>query len=230
MRSTIAVGLACVAGAVVLSACGGAQISGTITPITSGNTATSSSSPTTSTQPLDTPAQPTDTPAQSAAPGNNTPQTTNNGTQPVASSNPSNCKSSELKLTFGHDSDHAMQKTYTSLLFTNAGQRTCTLQGFPGVSYVTGDSGQQVGLPANRTGNLGPAITLRPGYSTNAGLVMTNPDPYPADQCKRVDVRGLRVYPPNETAAMFLPTTGAGCSGNIGPLLTVSSVGTSATS
>ena len=224
MRSTIAVGVACVAGAFLLSACGGAQISGTITPITSGNPTSSAPTPT--------------TPSQSSAIGNGTgsdgatggQQTGNNGAQTVVSSNPSNCKSTELKLSFGHDSDHAMQKTYTSIQFTNTGQRTCTLQGFPGVSYVTGDSGQQVGLPANRTGNLGPLITLRPGYSTNAGLVLTNPDPYPADQCKRVDVRGLRVYPPNETAAMFLPTTGASCSGNIGPLLTVSSVGTSATS
>ena len=223
MRSTIAVGLACVAGAVVLSACGGAKISGTITPLTSGDTSTSAPAPTTSTQPVNTSTQPTDA-------GTGSPQTTNNATQPIVSSNPSNCKSSELKLAFGHDADHAMQKTYTSLQFTNVGQRTCTLQGFPGVSFVTGDNGQQVGLPANRSGNLGPAITLRPGSSTNAGLVMTNPDPYPADQCKQVDVRGLRVYPPNETAAMFLPSTGASCSGNIGPLLSVSSVGTSATS
>lgn len=216
MRSTIAVGVACIAGAFALSACGGAQISATVTPITSGNATTSASTPT--------------TPAQSVDTGTDAPQTGNNEPQPVVASNPSNCKSSELKLSFGHDSDHAMQKTYTSLQFTNVGQRTCTLQGFPGVSYVTGDSGQQVGLPANRSGNLGPAVTLRPGGSTTAGLVMVNPDPYPADQCKRVDVRGLRVYPPNETAAMFLPTAGESCSGNVGPLLTVSSVGKSATS
>jgi hypothetical protein len=220
MRSTIAVGVACVAGAFVLSACGGAQISGTITPITSGNPTSSASTPTNS-----TPSQ--DTGTNAAAGGQ---QTGNNGAQPAVSSNPSNCKSSELKLSFGHDSDHAMQKTYTSLQFTNTGQRTCTLQGFPGVSYVTGDNGQQVGLPANRSGNQGPTITLRPGYSTNAGLIIVNADPFPADQCKPVDVRGLRVYPPNETAAMFMPTTGQGCAGNVGPLLTVSSVGTSITS
>ena len=216
MRSTIAVGLVCAAGAVVLSACGGAQISATITPVTSGNTATSATAPTTT--------------ATASDNGGGSTQTPGNAPQPVVSSNPSNCRSSELKLAFGGNSDHAMMKTYTSIQFTNVGQRTCTLQGFPGVSYVTGDNGQQVGLPANRTGNLGPVITLRPGDSTNAGLVMVNPDPYPAEQCKQVDVRGLRVYPPNETAAMFLPTTGAGCAGNIGPLLSVNSVGTSATS
>jgi hypothetical protein len=216
MRSTIAVGLVCAAGAVVLSACGGANISATITPVTSGNTSTSAPAPTTT--------------AAASDNGGGSTQTGGNAPQPVVSSNPSNCKASELKLAFGHDSDHAMQKTYTSLQFTNVGQRTCTLQGFPGVSYVTGDSGQQVGLAANRTGNLGAAVTLRPGGSTNAGLIMVNPDPYPAEQCKAVDVRGLRVYPPNETAAMFLPTSGSSCSGKIGPLLTVSSVGTSATS
>ncbi|MFI9386784.1 DUF4232 domain-containing protein [Kutzneria sp. NPDC052558] len=220
MRSTIAVGLVCAAGAVVLSACGGAKISATVTPVTSENTSSSAPAPSTAQQPSDQPA------------GTNAgaPQTSPNAPQQVVSSNPSNCRSSELKLGFGPDSDHAMQKTYTSLQFTNVGQRTCTLQGFPGVSYVTGDSGQQVGLPANRAGNLGPAVTLRPGGSTTAGLVMVNPAPYPADQCKQVDVRGLRVYPPNETAAMFLPSAGASCSADIGPLLTVSSVGTSATS
>jgi len=220
MRSTIAVGVACVAGAFLLSACGGAQIAATVTPITSGNTATSNPVPTTSAQ-----ASGGGTDA-----GSSGQQTGNNGAQPVVSNNPSNCKSSELKLSFGHDSDHAMQKTYTSLQFTNISQHTCTLQGFPGVSYVTGDSGQQVGLPANRSGNQGPTITLRPGGSTNAGLVIVNAGPFPADQCKPVDVRGLRVYPPNETAAMFLPTSGQGCAGNVGPLLTVSAVGTSATS
>ena len=220
MRSTIAVGVACVAGAFVLSACGGAKISGTITPITSGNATSSASTPTTSGQSQDS--------GTNAAAGGQ--QTGNNGPQQVVSSNPANCKSSELKLSFGHDSDHAMQKTFTSLQFTNTGQRTCTLQGFPGVSYVTGDNGQQVGLPANRSGNQGPTITLRPGGSTNAGLVIVNASPFPADQCKPVDVRGLRVYPPNETAAMFLPTSGQGCAGSVGPLLTVSSVGTSTTS
>lgn len=219
MRSTIAVGLACVAGAVALSACG-TQASATISPATSTSPTTSASATTTS-----SPATGTVTDAATGAP-----QTTANAPQPVVSSNPSNCKSSELKLSFGHDSDHAMQKTYTSLQFTNVGGRTCTLQGFPGVSYVTGDNGQQVGLPANRGGALGPAVTLRPGGTTNAGLVMVNPDPFPAEQCKQVDVRGLRVYPPNETAALFLPSTGASCSGNVGPLLTVNSVGTSATS
>jgi hypothetical protein len=213
MRSTIVVGLACAAGAIVLSACGGAHIDATITPITSGNATTSASAPTSATQSANT------------AGG----QTGNNGAQPVVSGNPSNCKSNELKLSFGHDADHAMQKTYTSLQFTNTGQRTCTLEGFPGVSFVTGDNGQQVGEAANRSGNQGPTITLHPGYSTNAGLIMVNPDPFDPAQCKQVDVRGLRVYPPNETAAMFLPSTGTTCSGDVGPLLTVSSVGTSVT-
>ncbi|EWM12469.1 secreted lipoprotein [Kutzneria sp. 744] len=212
--------MACIAGAFVLSACGGAQISATVTPITSGNTTTSASATT-------TPAQPANAASDG---GTGTQQTSDNGAQPVVSSNPSNCKSSELKLSFGHDSDHAMQKTYTSIQFTNTGQRTCTLQGFPGVSFVTGDNGQQVGQAANRSGNQGPAITLRPGSSTNAGLIIVNADPFPADQCKPVDVRGLRVYPPNETAAMFLPSSGRGCAGSVGPLLTVSSVGTSITS
>jgi len=49
MRSTIAVGLVCAAGAVVLSACGGRPISAP-SPYHSGNTSTSAPVPTTAGQ------------------------------------------------------------------------------------------------------------------------------------------------------------------------------------
>ncbi|MFL6124614.1 DUF4232 domain-containing protein, partial [Actinophytocola sp.] len=100
---------------------------------------------------------------------------------------------------------------YRALVFTNKGTRTCTMQGFPGVSYVTGDDGHQVGPAAYRTGSKGAVVTLKPGASafTDVGFVqVANFDPA---VCKPTEVRGLRVYPPHDYDSMFLPNPGTGC-------------------
>jgi hypothetical protein len=52
---------------------------------------------------------------------------------------------------------------YRPLVFTNTGGRSCTIQGFPGVSFVTGDDGHQVGEAAMRVDPKGPPVTLKPG-------------------------------------------------------------------
>lgn len=229
MRSTVVVALASVAGAALLGAC---SAQGTIqaTNPTSGNTS-STGTPSTSSA-----SQPTDQPSNQSGgqqDGQNGQQSQQSGGNPVqqagASNNSQNCHSSELKLTLG-PADHAMMHTNTSLVFTNTGGRTCTLQGFPGVSFVTGNSGQQVGQAASRSGSLGAAVTLHPGDSTSAPLSITSTGPYSAADCQQVDTRGLRVYPPNETAAMFLPLPEPTCSGNVGPLLSVRTMGSTTAS
>src|SRR5438270_5352872 len=54
------------------------------------------------------------------------------------------CKAANLRLSLGQG-DAAMSHQYIPLRFTNTGQTPCVMIGFPGVSYVTGDNGQQVG-------------------------------------------------------------------------------------
>lgn len=123
------------------------------------------------------------------------------------------CKVSDLKLSVGAG-DAAAGTVYRPLVFTNAGKRSCVIQGFPGVSYVTGDDGHQVGPAAVRVGTKGGAIELKPGAKAQAPVGFTQVRNYDAAVCKPTAVRGLRVYPPQETESMFVPLEGTGCAGN----------------
>jgi uncharacterized protein DUF4232 len=114
---------------------------------------------------------------------------------------------------------------YRVLVFTNRGNRSCELQGFPGVSYVAGDDGHQVGSAAARTGDRGKSVPIAPGGTASAQLRQVNVANFDAATCQPTPVRGLRVYPPGETAAIFVPLGGTGCAGTpSGPQLTVQAV------
>lgn len=134
------------------------------------------------------------------------------------------CKVADLKLSLG-GGDAAAGTAYRHLVFTNKGSRTCTMQGFPGVSFVAGDDGHQVGPAAYRTGKKGPVVTLKPGASAFADVGFVQIANYDPAVCKPTEVRGLRVYPPHDYDSMFLPNPGTGCAGTPpGNQLTVATV------
>jgi hypothetical protein len=105
----------------------------------------------------------------------------------------------------------AAGNVYNWLIFTNTSGRTCTLFGFPGVSYVTGASGQQVNDPAVRSTESPGKVTLAPQQGAHAQLRTGHPDAFPAT-CNPVPVAGYRVYLPDETAAVFVPASMQECS------------------
>lgn len=135
------------------------------------------------------------------------------GEKPAPASDPSECKVADLKLSLGRG-DAAAGTVYRELRFTNKGSRTCKIQGFPGVSYVAGDDGHQVGPAAFREGTKGPAISLKPGMTVFAPLGMVQVGNYDPAVCKPTSVRGLRVYPPHEYDSMYVPAAGTGCAGS----------------
>lgn len=120
------------------------------------------------------------------------------------------CKVADLALRLG-GGDAAAGTSYRALVFTNKGTRTCTIQGFAGVSYVAGDDGHQVGPAAYRTGTKGPVITLKPGDSAYADVGFVQVANYDPAVCKPTEVRGLRIYPPHDYDSAFLPNPGTGC-------------------
>lgn len=135
-------------------------------------------------------------------------------TQPVGDNPPADngfCKSADLQLSLGR-AEGAAGTVYRPLVFTNASGRRCVLQGFPGVSYVAGADGHQVGAAAVRDGTMGPAVTLGKGDRAYATIGLVHAENFDPATCQPQPVRGLRVYPPQETAAMYidLPTTGCG--------------------
>ena len=123
------------------------------------------------------------------------------------------CKAAVLRLSLGQG-DAAMSHDYIPLQFTNTGKTSCVLVGFPGVSYVTGDNGQQVGAPAVRDGSIGAQVTLAPGQMAAAIVTEIQVGVFDTNACQPTPVRGLRVYAPDDTASMFIAQSTTGCAGN----------------
>ncbi|MGW4482797.1 DUF4232 domain-containing protein [Amycolatopsis sp. NPDC004368] len=123
------------------------------------------------------------------------------------------CKAGDVTLSLGQG-DAGAGSQYRPILIKNSSSKACTIQGFPGVSYVTGDDGHQVGNPAFREGTKGDAIKLQPGQSAAADVQFVNVQNFDPAACKPTPVKGLRVYLPQETASKFLPDEGTGCAGD----------------
>lgn len=109
--------------------------------------------------------------------------------------------------------DGAAGSVYQTLALTNVGDRACELTGFPGVSYVTGDSGEQVGPAAAMEGDRGGPVRLAPDASAVATVRAVQVGAYDPAVCRPTPTRGLRVYPPGDTASLFVPLEGTGCAG-----------------
>lgn len=118
------------------------------------------------------------------------------------------CTANHTRVWWGEPGDGATGHIFYQLQFSNIGQTTCTLFGYPGVSALD-SNGNQVGLPATHSGAK-QTVTLAPGATghvvlevTQAGLVCSNP----------VDATALRVFAPNQTHAQLVPLATQGCPG-----------------
>ncbi|GGC90212.1 hypothetical protein GCM10011512_16430 [Tersicoccus solisilvae] len=108
----------------------------------------------------------------------------------------------------------AAGSVYTGLTVRNTSGAACRLSGYPGVSFVGGGTGQQIGVPAQRDETQAPvAITLQPGRSAQARLQITRAENY-GQVCNLTPADGFRVYPPSATDALFVPYTAANACGN----------------
>ncbi len=137
---------------------------------------------------------------------------------------PAECTVRDLDVSLGAGEGTA-GTMYRALVFTNTGNRSCTVQGFPGVSFVTGDDGPQVGEAAMRVNEKGPPVTLKPGETANSAVGFVNIGNFDTATCQPTAVRGLRVYPPHERSSKFVPFETTGCAGDLpGSQLTVRTV------
>ena len=102
--------------------------------------------------------------------------------------------------------------TYQVIDFTNIGNVTCTLYGYPGVSLAGGTPVNQIGLAAAED----PAtqrelVTLAPGAVANALLRIAHAASYPAWKCHPAAATYLVIYPPNQTTPIPLAYTSSTC-------------------
>ncbi len=136
------------------------------------------------------------------------------GTQaqsPTAGSTAPICAAVNLTFAAGQP-DGAAGSVYQPVVLSNKGSATCTLTGFPGVSFVAGDDGHQVGNAANKDESK-PAttVTLAPGASAQFVVRIAQAGNYDSATCQPTTARGLRIYTPGETHSAFLPLDVQAC-------------------
>jgi hypothetical protein len=85
---------------------------------------------------------------------------------------------------------------------------------------VTGSTGQQVGAAARRVPGSEAALTLAPGQTATAILGIVDDSNF-GSGCGITAVQGLRVYPPGDTGALFVPHTDQGCANSSDTTLTI---------
>jgi len=133
---------------------------------------------------------------------------------------PALCKAASLTATTDATGGGAAGSVYEKLILTNSGTATCVLEGFAGVSLTADASGEPIGEPATReTTTPVTKIELAPGKSAWAEIRYTQARNY--GDCARVAAAGFRIYPPNDTASLFVAEPHDACSNAGIKLLTV---------
>lgn len=188
---------AAAAAALLLTACGPSQ------PQTQTSTepGPSSASPTTSSAAPSTTASPPSSATPTAA-------------------GPALCKAATLSAANDSTGGGAAGSVYMTLTLTNTGAESCLLKGFPGVSLTADANGAPIGAPATRDETT-PAVDvlLAPGQSGAAVLRYTQAGNFP--DCIMVPAAGYRIYPPEDTASLFLAQPTQACSNAAVGLLTI---------
>ena len=131
------------------------------------------------------------------------------------------CATSQLRGALTNPSGAAGSVGY-AIQFVNTTAAACSLTGYPGVSYRAGATRTLVGAPAQRDPlNSVVTVTLRPGQAADATLIEVDSHNYDPATCQLTTVDGLWVYPPDQTAALFLSQSTQACSNAADPVLMV---------
>jgi hypothetical protein len=121
------------------------------------------------------------------------------------------CATSALKVTQSAPNGYA-GGSYVTIGFTNTSSATCTLYGYPGVSLVSA-SYAQLGLSAKRVSTVPvKVITLASGATASASVQIVDALNFPSTSCSPVKAAYLRIFPPNQTASVYLANTSETCS------------------
>jgi Protein of unknown function (DUF4232) len=132
---------------------------------------------------------------------------------PSVSSSPAvpACATSELAVSLGQGNG-AAGSTIVPLVFRNNSGSACTLYGYPGVSFVTGPGGSQIGTSASEDkATPRQLVTLAAGSTAHALLQVAVAQNYPPSRCHLVQAHWLRIFPPGQTAPLYVKFNSATC-------------------
>ena len=139
-----------------------------------------------------------------------------------APASPALCKAAGLTATTDSPGGGAAGSVYMQLLLTNSGSEPCLLVGFPGVSLTAGADGAPIGAAAARDTTPATEVLLEPGQAGAATLRYTQARNPP--DCTVVPAAGFRIYPPEDTASLFLAQPRDACTNADINLLTIGAV------
>lgn len=106
-----------------------------------------------------------------------------------------------------------MDGIYWHLTFTNTSTSTCTLDGYPGVSFLTAGH-TALTAPATRTPASLHPVRLAPGQTASTQVKTPNVGNLPTTACHRATTAAFEVYPPNDTVPVFVPARISVCAGH----------------
>jgi len=127
------------------------------------------------------------------------------------------CAASRLRISLGTGSGpgtsaaagqgRSAGASVSTLEFTNVSGTACALSGYPAVAAY-GAGGAQIGNAAGRdTSVAARRVVLAPGATAHAAVVAS----VSADRCRPVVATGLRVGPPGQSAARYIPHAMPAC-------------------
>ena len=137
---------------------------------------------------------------------------------------PAGCLTSALRATLGAAQGTA-GSAYQVIVLANISGKTCALYGYPGVSFVSGVGGSQIGKDAARDRTTAPkVVTLAPGQNGSFALRVVDTAALPAASCDPVTAKWLKIYPPENTTALYVGYTAHACASKTATVLTTRAV------
>jgi LysM repeat protein len=157
------------------------------------------------------------TPSQAAT--SSAPQASSAASAPAPSTSAGTaaCATGNLKATVvTGQGGAAAGSTYYPVNLTNTGSSSCSLFGYPGVSWVTSPSGNQIGQPARRNPVVTPAtVVLAPGQTAHVTLQVVDAQNYSKSACQPVTAHWLKIYPPGQFTALYVKFSALTCSAKL---------------
>lgn len=155
------------------------------------------------------------TPAAAAA-------ATSSSTSSAPPAGPPGCLASGLQAQLGVSQGTA-GTIYQVVVLTNTSAATCTLFGYPGVSFVTGIGGSQIGKPATKNPVVPEAlVTLAPG--AKADLLLAIHDAGAIQNCHITTANWLRIYPPGDYGSIYVQYNTQACTNSSKSIMSVTPV------
>ena len=145
---------------------------------------------------------------------------------PAPPAGPAECTTAALHVAVGQ-SNGAAGTIFYNLDFTNVTDAACFMQGYPGVSLVSAGNGagSQIGADAKRDPVTPSKQILLPAQGTaHATLGIAEAGNFPASKCNQVSAMWLKVFPPDQTVAAYVPFTTQTCASTSVPTMRITAL------